>query len=482
MKFVLFLLACAVFVGMTSDACAAEKRPMTLDDLFQLKRIGDPQIAPNGQQVAYTVGTVDMAANKTITAIWVAATDGQSPPRQLTNSGKRDAHPRWSPDGTKILFESNRSGSSQLWVLDLVRGGEATQVTDIATDASGGIWSPDGQRIAFVSAVCPEFSELPFAESNAKSKERNEQAEKNPVKARVFTKLFFRHWDSYVEGKRQHLFVCDANGQNCRDVTPGDRDANPTSMTFSSSVDYTFTPDSRHLVFTAVPAHGEAWTTNYDLCRVRVDNPSTQWDTLTATNPAADSGPQFSPDGKKLAWRAQKQAGYEADKWDILTVHVQPDGTWTGEPKNLTAEKDWSAGEFCWLSNSEVLFSADQDAATVVARVATDTAAIHTVLTGGRIGNLTATPGQPARITFSWARMDAPAEVYSDIVATGGLGKARALNLSQANDSLLSRIDRPRPESVKVPVEGGVEMQMWILKPPGFDPSKKWPVAYLVHG
>lgn len=482
MKFVLLLLAFTAFVGFAQEALSAEKRPMTLDDMFQLKRVGDPQISPDGKQVAYTVGTVDLDANKTVTAIWVAATDGQTPPRQLTNSGKRDAHPRWSPDGTKILFESTRSGSSQLWVLDLHKGGEATQVTNIATDASGGVWSPDGKKIAFVSAVFPEFSERPFEESNTRNKERLERIEKGPVKARVFTKLFFRHWDSYVDGKRQHLFVCDADGKNCHDATPGNRDANPTSMTFSSSVDYTFTPDSSHLVFTAVPAKGEAWTTNYDLCRVRIDNRSTDWETLTKNNPAADSGPQFSPDGKKLAWRAQKKAGYEADKWDILTVPVKPDGSWAGEPKNLTTTKDWSIGEFCWLGNTETLFTADQDAATVVARVAIDTSDIHTVLSGGRIGNLTAAPGQPARITFSWAHMDAPTEVYSDSVATGGLGKARALNISQANDTLLSQIDRPRPESVKVPVEGGVDMQMWILKPPGFDATKKWPVVYLVHG
>ena len=260
MKLMLLLLAAVAVCGFAQAVAAADKRPMTLDDLFALKRVADPQISPDGKFVAYQVGTVDMAENKVVTSIWVAAADGKSPPRQLTNSGKRDAHPRWSPDGSRILFESNRSGSSQLWVLDMA-GGEATQVTDIASEASGGIWSPDGQRIAFVSAIYPEFSELPFAESNAKNKERNDAAEKSPVKARVFTKLFFRHWDSYVAGKRQHLFVIDLGEAHPlqrvglpRDVTPGDRDANPTSSTFSSGVDYTFSPDSKHLVFTAVPA------------------------------------------------------------------------------------------------------------------------------------------------------------------------------------------------------------------------------------
>ena len=361
-------------------------------------------------------------------------------------------------------------------------GGEATQVTDLASEASGGIWSPDGKRIAFVSAVYPEYSELPFAESNAKNKERNEQAEKSLVKARVFTKLFFRHWDSYVEGKRQHLFVCDVDGKNCHDATPGDRDANPTSGTFSSGVDTTFSPDSKHLVFTATPTTGEAWTTNYDICRVTVDNKSTDWDTLTKDNEAADSGPQFSPDGKKLAYRSQKKAGYEADKWDILIVDANPDGTIAGNPDNRTVSKDISVGEICWMGDENVLFTAEQDGNTNIYRVGAADGEIVSVDRGGYAGSLSAAPGKPARIAYSLARMNAPAEVYTDIVATGGLGKALPVNVSRVNDAALSQLDVPRPESVKIPVEGDTDMQMWILKPPGFDPAKKWPVVYLVHG
>ena len=491
MKAMLFVLTLSLLLGMAEIAITAEKPSLTLDDFFRLKRISDPQLSPDGSTVAYTVGTVDLDANKIVSAIWIAAVDGKSAPRQLTNSGKRDTHPRWSPDGTKILFESNRGGTSQLWVIDVAAGGEARQVTDIATEASGGIWSPDGKRIAFVSAVYPEYSEFPFEESNAKNKERNEKAEKGPVKARIFTKLFFRHWDSYVDGKRQHLFVCDADGNNCRDVTPGDRDANPTSMTFSSSIDYTFTPDSKHIVFTAVPATGEAWTTNYDLCRVSIDNKSTAWETLTKSNEAADSGPQFSPTGRHLAYRAQTKAGYEADRWQLMIVPCQPDGRFEGQPRSLTEGLDRSVDQFAWRSGGRLVFTAEEEAESALYEVAISGKPqpqrfYFDPKMRGQIQGLaaysTASDDAGMRVALALASMTTPAEIFvGETLIEGGPGQ-RLINISRANEALLSPIQRPRPESVKVPVEGGVEMQMWILKPPGFDPQKKWPVVYLVHG
>src|SRR5207253_4711332 len=139
---------------------------------------------------------------------WLVPAEGGAP-RQLTNSTKHDKHPRWSPDGKRILFESDRSGETQLWIIDL-GGGEAKQLTTVATEASNGIWSPDGKWIAFVSAVWPENSEMPYLHSNALNKRRSEDQAKSPVKAKVFTKLFFRHWNEWVEDKRQHLFVMPA--------------------------------------------------------------------------------------------------------------------------------------------------------------------------------------------------------------------------------------------------------------------------------
>src|SRR6266849_3851003 len=315
-------LALFVFLFLPTVAIAADKRPMKLDDLFAFKRVSDPQISPDGKLAAYVVGEVDKEANKIPSSIWLVATNplppfqdfgrqiGKSEPTRLTNApGKKDKHPRWSPDGKSILFESNRSGENQLWLITL-DGVEAHQLTKISTEASDAIWSRDGKQVAFVSAVYPEYSEKPFKESEELNKKRKEEIEKNPVKAKVFTKLFYRHWDSYVEDKRQHLFVMSFNNGkpgDPKDVSPGDRDAFPTSDTFSTGDNFTFSPDGKYLVFTAVPEKDEAWSTNYDICRVPVTGGTTKWECLTKDNPAADSGPVFCPDRPLLVYRAQKR-------------------------------------------------------------------------------------------------------------------------------------------------------------------------------
>ncbi|QEL14117.1 dipeptidyl-peptidase 5 [Limnoglobus roseus] len=488
MRFLLLLTVLA----MTQSADAA-KRPMTLDDLFKFKRVAEPQISPDGKQVVYQVGEIlDVATNKKQTHLWLAATDGKTTPRQITSSGKADTHPRWSPDGTKVLFESNRGGSGQLYVLDLAAGGEAKKLTSVSTDAATGVWSPDGKLIAFVSAVYPEFSELPFVESDKKNTEKDEAIEKNPVKAKTFTKLFYRHWDSYVGDKRNHLFVITADGKDCRDVTPGDRDAYPTSTTFSVGDDFTFTPDGKHILFTAVPEKGEAWSTNHDICRVSIDNKSTTWESLTGENKGADVYPKFSPDGKKLAWRSQKKAGYEADKWVVMVGNVKPDGTLAGKGEPWTDQLTWGAGvtpgggtmqpviadvsvnDFAWLPDGTMAVAVDETGSHTLYHL---TAANfgQRLRSGGALGGLAVAP---TGLAYTRAHLDAPAEVCFRALAAE---RDTDVNLSHANDALLAELERPRPESVKVKIEDG-EMQMWILKPPGFDEKKKWPVAFLVHG
>lgn len=467
------------------------KRALTVEDLFAFQRVGAPSLDPQGAWVVYASTEItDSRENKSISRLWVAPTDNQTPARPLTNPVGKDSNPKWSPDGRWILFESTRSGTSQLWVISSF-GGEARQLTTISTGASSAIWSPDGKRIAFVSAVYPEFSSLPFAESDQKNRTKADEIEKSPVKARVFRRLFYRHWDSYVEDRRQHLFVVDVQGDSNwelkvgepRDVTPGDRDAYPTSSTFSAPQDYCFSPDGTHLIFTAVPAENEAWSTNYDLCRVPVNGGSAQWETLTGSNPAADGLPVFSPSGTKLAFRSQRKPGYEADKWEIKVVPCRPDGSLDGEPVSLTAEIDLSFDELVWRSEEQLLTTAELRGEKPVFAISLSrpNVAEQAQCTGTISGLAVSADG--AVLVGNHSRMTSPNEVFSTLLEKEVLrSRVPGLNLSRANTALLEQLDMPTAVSVDVPGADGDPMQMWVLTPPGFDRSRKWPLAFLVHG
>jgi dipeptidyl aminopeptidase/acylaminoacyl peptidase len=456
-----------------------KRRPMKIDDLYRFQRVSDPQVSPDGRLVAYVLTTVDRDANSTSSSIWLASADGKGAPLALTNTTKKDRHPRWSPDGKRILFESNRSGTNQLWVID-TSGGEARQLTTLSTGAGGALWSPDGKTIAFISAVFPEFSDKPFKEADALNRKKQKEIDDNPVKAKVFTRLFYRHWDSYVEDKRQHLFVmlfnpASAKAVEPRDVTPGDRDAVPTSDTFSVGDDFTFSPDGRYLLYTATPEKDEAWSTNFDICRVPVTGGLVE--TLTKDNPAADTAPRFSPDGKLLAFRAQKRAGFEADRWQIYVVETDSGGAWKGKPRSITEKFDASPEGFVWSADSKrILFGADWKAAQPIFAADVEKGEVTPLLEGNSNTSLSL-GGQT--LAFLRVAMHHPAEVHATNLEAE---KPAAQNLSNVNTRLLLRLNMPRPQSVTVKGAGGTPMQMWILKPPGFDENKKWPVAYLVHG
>jgi dipeptidyl aminopeptidase/acylaminoacyl peptidase len=449
---------------------------MELEDLFRLKRVSEPQLSPDGKRVAYTVAEVLKDENRTNADIWITNADGTGAPRQLTNSPKRDAHPRWSPDGKWIAFESTRTGDSQIWVIG-ADGGEARQLTTIATGAAQANWAPDGMSIAFVSAVFAEFSEKPFKESDKLNKERLDAQEKSKVKARLFDALLYRHWDSWVEGKRQHIFVVPvADGAAAgepRDVTPGPNDAIPTSDTFAEGDEYAFSPDGKELAFTAppLPLREQAWSTNHDIWTVNLATGEKK--NLTADNNAADAQPRYSPDGKWLAYRAQRRAGFEADRWELRLIERA-----TGKVTNLTADLDQSIDEILWGPQGRSLaFTTQVKGAGQIwlAERDNDDRPIKPIVTT-RVSSGLSIAGEGKFGYFLQSGSVQPPEVMRWSPATG------AQAVTHVNDQLVAQLNLAAPESVTVPGAGGTPMQMWIVKPPGFDAAEKYPLVFWVHG
>ena len=299
-----FLLA--VLILAASPTWAQQKRPLTFDDLMSIDRISEPMVSPDGLWVAYTITKADVAANRLTRNIWIVSTNGTSEPRQITRGGS-DGRPRWSPNSKRLAFVSSRTGTEQIYLLSL-NGGEGDPLTTLSTGAGNEQWSPDGQWIAFTSAVYPDCHD------DACNHQRDEAQEKNPVKARIYDHLLFRHWTHWSDGKRSHLFVIAASGGAPRDLTPGaDYDVPPDER--GDAADTAFSPDSKELCFTAITDRPEATTTNADLFTVSLTGGEPR---RITTNSGFDGHPIYSPDGHSLAYHAQLVAGYESDRWRLM--------------------------------------------------------------------------------------------------------------------------------------------------------------------
>ncbi|MBD0373135.1 MAG: PD40 domain-containing protein, partial [Pyrinomonadaceae bacterium] len=218
----------------------SQVKPLTISELLKIRRVGDPQLSPDGRWVAYTISDLNWDANRRVTQIYLVSVDGGEA-KQLTNAAQSSSTPRWSPDGKRLAFISSREGGPQVWTLDIATN-EQKKVTNISTGASDPVWSPDGRMIAFVSDIYPECT------TDDCNRKRDEQAESSKVKAKIADRLLYRHWVSWKEGKRTHVFIAPADGSApARDMTPGDYDAPPFSL--GGPTDYAFSPDSKELVF-----------------------------------------------------------------------------------------------------------------------------------------------------------------------------------------------------------------------------------------
>src|SRR2546430_13587837 len=245
---IITLLACVALVS-------AQERRFTIDDRLKVRRGGGPQVSPKGDFVAFTITDVDKTVNKSTTQIYLVPLGGGEP-RQLTNDEHSSSSPRWSPDGDKLAFISARDGADQIWTID-VSSGALKKITTLSTGAGDPVWSPDGKWLAFASDVYPECPD------DACNKRRSDEVAAGKVKAHVATRLLFRHWKAWKEGMRTHVFVVSSAGGEARDLTPGDYDAPPFSL--GGPTDYAFSSDSKELAFVSNHDKVEAASTKADV-------------------------------------------------------------------------------------------------------------------------------------------------------------------------------------------------------------------------
>jgi len=455
------MLGALILCGSVATQAQTAKRAIAFDDMIQMHRVGEPEISPDGKWIAYTLSTPDMDANRNASNIWVVATSGGAP-LQLTRSG-HDSSPLWSPDGKTLAFLSSRSGDSQVYLMAM-DGGEPHQFTHLSTGADIVKWSPDGKTIAFTSGVYADCKD------DACNKERDEEKEKNKVKAHVANHLLYRHWNHWQDDKRSHLFVVAADGNGTpRDLTPGaNYDVPPDQR--GGPEDINFSPDSKEICYTAVTDPMEAVSTNGDLFVVPVEGGASK---RITTQAGFDGNPVYSPDGKYIAFHAQLTPVYEADLWCVMRYDRASE-----KIEELSVGFDRSAENLAWSPDSQTIyFTAENETLRPVYAMEAKPGATPKKIVAEGFNSAISFSGDGKTLAFERTSLTMPAEVFA---ATGDGTAAR--QLTRHNDAILAALELNAPETFWFDGAAGTKVQAMMIRPPNFDRAKKYPLLVLLHG
>lgn len=447
-------------------AQASDKQPFSVDDLVRLKRISEPVLSPDGRTVVFTVRETDMQANRGRTDLWaldLASADARA--RRLTSHPADDGSAQWSADGRYIYFLSTRSDTSQVWRLSTA-GGEAEPVTDLPLDVGSFKLSPNGAHLAVTLEVFADCESLDC------TRQRLDARRQSKATGMIHDRLFVRHWDAWADGRISRLFLFELSEGRIQGepiVLSGALNADIPSKPFGDAGDYAFAPDGRSIVFSAkLKDSEEAWSTNFDLYEVSLQGGEPR--NLTQDNPAWDAQPVFSPDGSLLAWRATTRPGFESDRFQIVVLNRK-----TGERRALTQQWDRSVANIAFSKDGKTLYAtADHFGQHPLWAIDVKTGK-PTLLTGpGRVESFSVGERE---IVFGLASLKSPVELHALT-----LRSAELRELPQINAEALARIEFGDAEQFTFAGANDETVYAYIVKPVGFDPNRKYPIAFIVHG
>ena len=442
----------------------AEKKPFTIEDLYHIKSVSDPQYSPDGKQIAFTVTTFNLKEGKRNSEIYIMDADGKNL-RKLTENEAADFHPRWSPDGKKLLFVSTRKNGAQAWVLPLT-GGEPRQKTDFYMGVTNPEWSPDGKHIAFSSMVFVDCEQ--DSDCNACNKKLDESMKNGPLQAHMADRLLYRHWTFWKDGKRTHTFLFDCKEKSYLDLTPGDYDA--PSFSLGGATGFAFSPDGKELCYVSNHDPNEWETTNKDLWIVPTTGGTAV--NITDENEAYDGDPQYSPDGRYIAYRMQTIPTYEADRFRLVIYDRQ-----TRKKTVLTEDFDNWVDDFQWAPDSRsIYFTADVKGHRPLYNVDIRSKKIRLVIDAKTIDWFQVSP-DGKWIAIARRSVGEPREIWR--CTTKGKKLER---LTFFNKEIEDSVDIRPAEEMWIPSPTGKKIHTFIVKPHNFDPGKKYPLILNVHG
>ena len=460
---------------------AAAKRPMTFDDMMAMHRIGDPQPSPDGKWVLFSVQDVDVARNKKVTHLWIVPADGKGESKAVTASATGESRGRFSPDGKTVLFTSAMEGAPELYLapFDSQAGtlGVAKKLTALSTGADGGMWSPDGQRVLFLSEIYPGCGPA-YPEADACNKQRDDEHNASKVKAMLFTGLMYRHWNTYLDAKRSHLFVMNADGSGIRDLTPSSVVGDHEVPTFSlgGPDDYAWAPDSHEVAYVTDLDPVPAISTSKQIYAVQLDDPGAPVKKISSSA-GGNYTPRYSPDGKWIAFRSQERAGYESDRFRLALFERA-----TSEVSYPLPKFDRWVDELAWDNTSSFLWMTSGSAGTSeISAYEVGGEREHRLREKGHaeFGDLVVTPD--GHLLASEMTVRSPSSVVR--FSIGADKEYPAVDeVTHLNLSLLSQLDLSHMESFWFSGALGTKVQGFLIKPPNFDPNKKYPLKFLIHG